>query len=313
MPHERTNRLKGMLLMVAAGLCWSTGGIIVRSVTVTDAWEIVFWRALFMVLFVGAFLTVRYGSQAVSKITAVGFPGLLAGALLASSFFLFILSVMRTTVANSLVLMSTSPFVAALFGRLFLNEHVPRRTYIAMTAGLAGIALMFADALGSGGALSGNLLACGVPLAFGANIIILRRMGASVDMVPTVLLAGLIALPIALPMGWPLTASGRDVGMLAVMGMFQLGLGCLLMTLAAPHLSAAEIGLLSLLETILGPLWVWMGIGERPSESALLGGMIVISALVVNTLAGLRRGIPAPPRSVLQANPTDLKSTELAH
>jgi len=223
-----------------------------------------------------------------AQVTAVGLPGLLAGVLLAAASFLFILSVMRTTVANALVLMSTSPFVAALFGRLFLGEHVPRRTYLAMTAGLAGITLMFADALGSG-AVIGNLLACGVPVVFAANVILLRRMGTTADMVPTVLLAGLIALPVALPMGWPLTASWRDVGVLAVMGTFQLGLGCLLLTLAVPHLSAAEIGLLSLLETALGPVWVWLGIGERPSDPALFGGAIVITSLLVNEIAGMRR------------------------
>jgi drug/metabolite transporter (DMT)-like permease len=273
--------------MVAAELCWSTGGILVRSVTVTDAWEVVFWRALFMAAFIGVFLTVRHRHRAMAQVTAVGLPGVLAGALLASASFLFILSVMRTTVANALVLMSTSPFVAALFGRLFLGEHVPRHTYLAMVAGLAGIALMFADALGSG-ALSGNLLACGVPVAFAANVILLRQMGATANMVPTVLLAGLIALPIALPMGWPLTASWHDVGVLAVMGVFQLGLGCLLLTLAVPHLSAAEIGLLSLLETTLGPVWVWLGIGERPSEPALFGGVIVITSLLVNEIARMQ-------------------------
>lgn len=274
--------------MVAAGLCWSTGGILVRSVTVTDAWEVVFWRALFMAAFIGVLLTVRHRNRAIAQVTAVGLPGVLAGVLLASASFLFILSVMRTTVANALVLMSTAPFVAALFGRLFLGEHVPRRTYLAMVAGLAGIALMFADALGSG-ALSGNLLACGVPVVFAANIILLRHMGAAADMVPTVLLAGLIALAVALPMGWPLTASWRDVGVLAVMGVFQLGLGCLLLILAVPHLSAAEIGLLSLLETTLGPVWVWLGIGERPSDAALLGAVIVITSLLANEIAGMQR------------------------
>ena len=274
--------------MVAAELCWSTGGILVRSVTVTDAWEVVFWRALFMAAFIGVLLTVRHRTRAIAQITAVGLPGVLAGVMLALSFCLFILSVMRTTVANALVVMSTSPFVAALFGRLFLGEHVPLRTYLAMVVGLAGIALMFADALGSG-TLSGNLLACGVPVAFGANVILLRRMGAEVDMAPTVLLAGLIALSVALPIGWPLTASWRDVGVLAVMGVFQLGLGCLLLTLAVPHLSAAEIGLLSLLETTLGPVWVWLGIGERPSGPALWGGVIVITALLANEIRGMQR------------------------
>jgi drug/metabolite transporter (DMT)-like permease len=241
-----------------------------------------------MVAFIGVFLTVQHRNQVMVQITGVGLPGGLSGVLLALSFFLFILSVMRTTVANTLVLMSTSPFVAAVFGRLFLGEHVPRRTYLAMVAGLAGIALMFADALGTG-ALSGNLLACGVPVAFGANVILLRRMGTEVDRVPTVLLAGLVAISIALPMGWPLTASWRDVGVLAVMGVFQLGLGCLFLTLAVPHLSAAEVGLLSLLETVLGPVWVWLGIGERPSDSALLGGAIVITSLLANEIAGMQR------------------------
>jgi drug/metabolite transporter (DMT)-like permease len=284
----QTDRLRGLLLMTAAGLCWSSGGILVRLVSITNAWEIVFWRALFMGVFVGVVLLVRYGKRAGSYVAAVGFPGVLAGALLASAFFFFILSVMRTTVANSLFLMSTSPFVGALFGWLFLNEHVPRRTAMAMAASLVGIALMFADAFGSSGALSGNLLACGVPVAFGANVILLRKMGTSVDTVPTVLLAGVIAVSVALPIAWPLTASWHDVGVLAVMGTFQLGMGCLLLTLAAPHLSAVEIGLLSLLEPIFGPVWVWLGVGERPTDSALLGGVIVLFSLVVNQLAGLR-------------------------
>ncbi|MBM4257236.1 MAG: DMT family transporter [Deltaproteobacteria bacterium] len=292
----QTDRLKGLLLMTAAGLCWSSGGILVRSVSITSAWEIVFWRASFMALFVGIFLIVRYGSRTLSYVTAVGFPGVWAGAFLALSFFLFISSVVRTTVANALFLSSITPLVAALLGWFFLNEHVSRRTTIAMMASLGGIALMFADAFGSPGSLIGNLLACGVPLAFGANIIILRKMGASVDMVPTILLGGLIAMPIALLMGWPLTASWHDVGILAVMGTFQLGMGCVLMTLAAPHLTAVEIGLLALLETILGPLWVWLGVGERPSDTALLGGLVVLTSLVVNQLAGLRsaRLVAAP-------------------
>ena len=127
------------------------------------------------------------------------------------------------------------------------------------------------------------------PVAFGANVILLRRMGAEVDRAPTVLLAGLMALFVALPMGWPLTASWRDVGVLAVMGVFQLGLGCLLLTLAVPHLSAAEVGLLSLLETVLGPVWVWLGIGERPSDPALFGGVIVITSLLANEIAGIHQ------------------------
>lgn len=285
---ERTNRRKGVLYMIGATLCWSTGGILVRSVTTTDAWEIVLWRAVFMAAFIGVFLIARYRHRAMAQIVAVGLPGVLAGALLASTSFLFILSVMRTTVANALVLMSTTPFMTALLARLFLGEQVPRRTVFAITAGLVGIALMFSDSLGSG-SLSGNLLACGVPVVFAMNIILVHQRGTTTDMVPTVLFAGLIALVVALPLGWPLTASWRDVGVLAVMGVFQLGLGCLLLMLAVPHLSAAEIGLLSLLETTMGPVWVWLGIGERPSDLALVGGVIVITSLLVNEMTAIQR------------------------
>jgi drug/metabolite transporter (DMT)-like permease len=162
-----------------------------------------------------------------------------------------------------------------------------------MTAGLAGIAVMFADALGTG-SLGGNLLALEVPLAFGANVVVLRRKSVSVDMAPTVLLAGIIAVAVALPLSWPLTASWHDIGVLAIMGLFQLGVGCVLLTLAAPYLSAAEIGLLSLLETTLGPVWVWLGVGERPSNLALLGGAVVIGSLILNQLAGLFSVMPKP-------------------
>ena len=284
---EPTNRLKGVLCMVGAGLCWSTGGILIRSVTLTDAWEIVFWRAVFLTAFIGLFLTVRYRRRFIMQVTAVGLPGVVAGALLASTSFLFIASVMRTTVANALVLMSTTPFMTALLARLFLGEQVPWRTALAMTAGLAGIALMFADALGSG-ALIGNLLACGVPVVFAANVILLRHKGATADMMPTVLLTGLIALIVALPFGWPFTASSHDVSVLAVMGVCQLGFGFLFFMSAIPHLSAAEIGLLSLLETIFGPVWVWLGTGERPSDIALVGGGIVVTSLLVNEIAAMQ-------------------------
>ncbi len=305
---KRTEHLKGMLLMAGAGLAWSTGGILIRSTTLTSAWEVVFWRALFMTLFVSMFLTARYRRDLLKRIAAVSSPGFMAGLLLASTFFFFILSVMNTTVANALVIESLAPFVTAAFGRMFLGELIPRRTYVAMTAGLVGIFIMFADALGTG-SLDGNLLALEVPFAFGVNVIVLRRKSVSVDMTPTVLLAGLIAVTVALPLSWPLTASWHDVGVLAIMGFFQLGLGCLLLTLAAPYLSAAEIGLLSLLETTLGPVWVWLGIGERPSDLALVGGLVVIGSLMLNQLAGLRGAIP---RSALASSPHQAETTKSA-
>jgi drug/metabolite transporter (DMT)-like permease len=227
-----------------------------------------------------------------SKIAAVGPPGVLAGALLASQFFFFILSLTRNTAANTFVLMSTGPFFVAALGWLLLRERVPLRTWVAIGVALAGITLMFAEGLDAGRSL-GNLLALGVPLGFALNVIVLRKMHASVDMVPAVMIAGLISIPVALPFALPLEASGSDLALLAPMGCIQLGLGCLLMTKATRYLSAGEVGLLALIETILAPIWVWLGVGERPTQLALAGGLIVVGALLVNEWVGFRRAKPA--------------------
>jgi len=281
-------RRKGILLMVAAALCWSTGGIFVRSVAITDGWEIVFWRSAFMVVFVSAALWVMYRGAAWSRVRAVGGAGILAGALLAATFFFFIHSLMRNTAANTFVLMSTGPFFAALFAWIFLRERVPRRTWLAIAAALCGIVLMFADGLDAGRSL-GNLLALGVPVAFALNLVVLRRMHATVDMIPAVMVAGLISVAVAAAFAFPLEAGVRDVSLLAAMGSVQLGLGCVLMTRATRYLPASEIGLLALIETILAPLWVWLGVGETPTELALAGAAMVLGALLANEWIGFRR------------------------
>ena len=281
-------RRKGILLMVAAALFWSTGGIFVRSVAIANGWEIVFWRSAFMVGFVAAALVVMYRGAAWSRVRAVGGAGILSGALLAATFFFFIHSLMRNTAANTFVLMSTGPFFAALFAQMFLRERVPRRTWLAIAAALCGIVLMFADGLDAGRSL-GNLLALGVPVAFALNLVILRRMRATVDMVPAVMIAGLISAEVAAAFAFPLEARLRDLSLLAAMGCLQLGLGCVLMTHATRYLPASEIGLLALIETILAPLWVWLGVGEQPTRLALAGAAIVLGALLANEWIGFRR------------------------
>jgi drug/metabolite transporter (DMT)-like permease len=273
--------------MLAAALCWSTGGIFVRNVAMANAWEIVFWRSLFMVLFLFGMLAWWHRGAVWSKISAVGAAGVVSGALLAATFFFFILSITRNTAANTFVLMSTGPFFVALMGLAFLGERVPGRTWAAIAVALAGITLMFVEGLDAGRSF-GNLLALGVPAAFAVNIVILRRMHATVDMVPAVLIAGLISIVVALPFAWPLAPAPRDLALLAPMGVVQLGLGCVLMTRATRYLSASEIGLLCLVETILAPIWVWIGVGERPSALALAGGIVVLTALIGNEWFGMR-------------------------
>ena len=212
---------------------------------------------------------------------AVGRPGLLAGLFLAGTFFFFIGSLTHTTVANTFVLMSVSPFLAALAGRLILGEQVPARTWAAIGVAFAGIVVMFADSLDAG-RLTGNLLALGVSCCFAGQLTVLRKYHARIDMLPQVLVAGIVSLLVALALSPPFAATGRDLAILALMGCVQLGAGCLLATAASRHLSATELGLLALLEPIMGPLWVWAFMGERPDDAALAGGVIVLAAVIAN-------------------------------
>jgi drug/metabolite transporter (DMT)-like permease len=294
---SRARHRRAVLFMIVAAICWSTGGVLVRQLSITNAWEIVFWRSLFMTLFVAGVLFVMHGRAMPRAIGAAGLPGILAGLLLSGTFFFFIGSLTRTTVANTFVLMSVSPFLAALAGWLVLHERVPRRTWLAMAVAFCGILVMFGGAVDAG-QLVGNLLALGVSVCFAGQLTILRKFHATVDMLPMVLIAGLWTLVPALAMAGPLAATPHDLLVLLFMGCVQLGTGCLLATAASRDLSATELGLLALLEPILGPLWAWALLGEQPPAATLVGAAIVLGAVVANEMfaAYRARGALAEPR-----------------
>jgi drug/metabolite transporter (DMT)-like permease len=290
---HRISHRRAILFMLVAATCWSSGGYLVRLLSITNAWEIVFWRSLFMALFVAGVLLVMHGRNMPRAVAAAGWPALMSGAFLAGTFVFYIGSLTHTTVANTNVLMSISPFIAALAARAILKEPVPLRTWLAMTAAFAGIVLMFAGSLDAG-RLAGNLLALGVPCFFAAQVTMLRKFHATVDMLPQVLVAGLVSLVVAGAIAPPFGAGTRDLAILALMGAVQLGTGCLLATAASKALSATEIGLLALLEPILGPVWVWALMSEQPGPAALLGGGIVLGAVLANQAFAAWRGrVPA--------------------
>ena len=278
---------RGVLFMLGATSCWAMAGILVRTMRLTDGWEITFWRSLFMTVFVLGVLVVQYRGATWQRIMAVGWPGMLVGALWALMYVCFILALGRTTVANVLVLSSLAPFASAIMGGMFLHERVPGRIWFAMTAAIAGIVLMFVDSMNSG-ALGGNLLALIIPLAFACNIVILRKTHVHVDMIPTLIWSGVFSMAATLPLALPLEATTLDLSLLAIMGVVQVGLGSLLMLAAAPRLRAAEIGLFAVLETVFGTLSTWLVVGEHPGRLALLGGLITVAALIINELIALR-------------------------
>jgi drug/metabolite transporter (DMT)-like permease len=153
--------------------------------------------------------------------------------------------------------------------------------------------MMFMAALDRGGLL-GNLVALVIPFAFAVNVVILRRMEAHVDMIPTLIVSGLLSMAIMLPLALPLAPTTKDLGLLAIMGVVQLGIGVLMMIRATQVLAAAEVGLLAVLETLFGTFFAWAVVGERPGATALLGGAVVVGALVINELFALRERTRAP-------------------
>jgi drug/metabolite transporter (DMT)-like permease len=270
--------------MVLAPVLWSTAGVVTRHVEQAAAFERVFWRSLFAFAFVGLFLLARRESFALRK------PVLLSGAMWAIMFTAFMLALQLTSTANTLVVMSVSPLLTALLARAFLSDPLPLRTWLAVSAAAFGIAWMFASGLGAHSARDylGMAIAALVPVASAINVVTLRARSASVDLRPAVMLGGAISCLVALPLAFPLHATPRDVALLAFLGVFQLGLPCVLLVVASRALAAPEIALLGLLEVLLGPLWVWLGAAETPARSTLVGGAIVLGALALNELAAFR-------------------------
>ncbi|MGQ0545512.1 MAG: DMT family transporter [Betaproteobacteria bacterium] len=268
--------------MVIAPVLWSTAGVVTRHIERALPAEQVFWRSLFAFVFVAGVLLFQK-----KKFFDVGWPGVVSGVMWATMFTAFLFALSLTSTANTLVVMSVSPLLTALLARMFLRDPLPLRTWIAAAAAGLGIMWMFGNNLSSQHLL-GMLVALIIPAAAAINVVTLRGAAARLDLVPAVMLGGALSCLAALPLALPLQATAQDVGLLAFLGFFQLGLPCMLLVVASRTLLAPEIALLGLLEVVLGPLWAWLGAGEVPAESTLLGGMVVLAALVGNELSVAR-------------------------
>jgi drug/metabolite transporter (DMT)-like permease len=274
--------------MLLAPLLWSSAGVVTRHIERAEPLEQVFWRSLFAFAFVAVALAFL-GKHPVKATVASGLPGLFSGAMWAVMFTAFVIALSMTTTANTLVTMSISPLLTVICAWLLLKDPVPARTWLAGIAASIGIAWMFASAMDGSGHAGGMLVALLVPVASALNLVALRASHARVELIPAVMLGGLLSALIALPLALPFSASAKDLFLLAMLGIFQLGLPCMLLVVASRHLLAPELALLGLLEVILGPLWAWLGAGEVPAGATLAGGAVVLAALAGNELAAFRR------------------------
>jgi drug/metabolite transporter (DMT)-like permease len=282
--HATPATRHGALLVACAAVCWSSGGLIVRLVG-TSPWTTSLWRSVFASLFLAALLSVLRGRNILAQWREGGRPVVLVAACMAAASTCFIFSLAYTSVANTLILMSTGPYVAGLLGWIWLGEQVALRTWVTMSVALAGTVVMVSNSYAHGTGF-GDLLAILMAVSFAVATVLVRRH-PDVQMTSAAALSTALTGLIALPLADPFAISARDFGLLAFFGVGQFGAGFLLFMTGARLLPAAETALIGMLETVLGPLWVWLILSERPSGASLAGGALILAALVANTVIDL--------------------------
>ena len=283
--------------MVAVTLLWSIAGVVARQLESAQSFEITFWRSFFTALSLLVILPLWRGPGVFRAMPWKRRAFWLSGLCWAVMFTAFMLALTLTTVANVLVTMATGPLLTALIARVFIGHRLPARTWAAIVVAGAGIAYMFAsqmelDTVGQGSTLLGLLVALCVPFAAAINWTIVQRSqthGENIDLVPAVLLGAVISALATVPLSFPFAASPRDVAWLALLGLVQLAIPCVLAVMCARVLKAPEVALLALLEVIFGILWAWLWGNETPGHEVLLGGMLVVGALLANELLGMRQ------------------------
>ncbi|GAB4550729.1 MAG: DMT family transporter [Rhizobacter sp.] len=286
---------RAVALMVLCTLLWSIAGVVVRHLDSARSFEVTFWRSAFNALALGIALHWMRGPALWRNLRSSPWPVWVSGACWTVMFTAFMVAVTLTTVANVLITMALGPLITALFSRIFLNHRLAWRTWAAIGVAGAGIAWMFGQGA-SGGSVLGTVVALAVPIAAAINWTVLQHVNhgddAAQDMLPSVLIGAVASSLLTLPLAYPFQASLHDVGWLALLGVVQLAIPCLLVVRLSRVLPAPELSLLGLLEVIFGVLWAWWFAGEAPGPTALTGGALVIGALVANELMALREPRP---------------------
>jgi drug/metabolite transporter (DMT)-like permease len=294
LPRSISPHLQGLLLTAFGVLVLSPDALLLRMLQ-ADHWTVVFWRGVLMSFTLVAVMTVLHRGHPLAAFRAVGRWGLVSSVVYGLSSALFVYSITHTAAANTLVIIAGTPLVAAIMSRVLLGERVAPETWIATAAVIGGIALVVSEGL-QRGTWDGDLAAFGVTFVQAANFTLLRHR-KHVNMVPATALGGLWAAlgTVVLGLAEPLAVPAADIPVLAVLGLFVVPVAFGLITIGPRYITAPEVGLLMLLETVLGPLWVWLALGERAGTLALLGGGLVVITLGVYFAVRLRRqGVRAP-------------------
>ncbi|MFM7025935.1 MAG: DMT family transporter [Limnohabitans sp.] len=284
---------QAVALMVLVTAMWSIAGVVTRQLEAARSFELTFWRSLFTLLSLLIILPLWQGRGVLARMPWRSRFFWLSVFCWSVMFTAFMVALTLTAVANVLITMALGPLITALFTRVALRHALPWRTWGAIVVAGCGIAWMYGNQLSSGAPhfLLGSLVALCVPLAAAVQWTLVQKShaeGQDLDLVPSVMLGAALSTAVTLPLALPLQASAHDVTLLALLGLFQLAIPCALSVVCARVLPAPEVSLLALLEIVFGILLAWLGAGEAPQISVLLGGTLVLAALVLNEWLGWR-------------------------
>jgi drug/metabolite transporter (DMT)-like permease len=277
---------KGAILVLGAAFCWSSGGLIARHID-ADVWTQAAGRGCFAAVTLLLFLLVRDGRKTWSLFKALGLPGLVVACCFASASLSFVIALKHATVALILVIQSTAPFIAAIIAWIWMREPPGWIRSLAMLVALFGVWQMVSGGESGGDAL-GTALSCVIAVAIGLATVMVRRYQA-IRMTPAMCLAAAIIMAIGFAMREPLPVATKDIGLLFLFGAVQLAIGLIWFSTGARLIPAGEAALLGLLECVLGPIWVWIFLGEDPGAQALIGGLLTLAAVAGNTLYDMAR------------------------
>ncbi|MEA3184799.1 MAG: hypothetical protein QOJ74_1276 [Ilumatobacteraceae bacterium] len=279
-----------VLLLVISSLIFSTGGLFIRGLDHPHAWTTVFWRSTSACVSILLLIIWRERRGTVRAVLTMGRPGLAVAAAFACSSISMVVALTRTSVAIVLVIFALSPLAAAVLAWIVIGERVRNYTWVAIGVTVVGVGFMVSGP-GAGGSTTGALIALVIPLAFGYGTVMIRRH-SEIAMAPAMLFAAMISALIALPFAHPLAVTRHDLLLLLAFGFAQLGIGLAIFSVGAAGAPATDVALLSMLEPIMGPIWVWIFVNEYPGIPALIGGSVVFVALAVHTMYAAARTAP---------------------
>jgi len=272
-------KIPGPILIFLGACCLSFGGLIVKSFEGATLWQILFWRSIFFSIAVVIFLLITHKRNIFNSFYKSGFPGLIGGLILSLGYCGYVFAMYNTTVANTNFIIQTQTIFLAIFGYIFLKEKISKLTLFSIILAFIGIMLMVGNSL-SPGQTSGNIAAFIMPISFATLILIVRKF-PDIDMIPMQFVAGIGAIIIGYLFSTKLIISSHDIFLGFLAGFFQVGLGFIFITIGARSTPSALVGIIMLTEAVLGPLWAWLFAHENPPLVVLYGGVIIISAVLL--------------------------------